>query len=335
MRYGVTFWTEGGKNIGMGHVVRCINMAHALRAFGISVNFLVNNDPAVLEKLDAAGLSHLVMDASGANISDITKDIIVFDTKKDIKRQVRILKDEGKKIVLIDNLNCGQADAVILPSALCRPSEGEGNIFAGNEYVIIGENFHAFKSRGISLSHSLPIKVLVTMGGADPFNLTRQVLAALKDVEDIEVNVVIGPASSAHEEEELYKDSEKFIFHKNVSDMAPLIAGSHLAFTALGTTIFELAFLGVPSVIIANYKEDEQDLKEYSRLGIGIGLGYYKDAAPESIRDTVERFKSDSSLWEMVSGRAKRLSDGRGAFRIAEIIASIGKTLNHGVNISA
>jgi len=316
MRDGVTIWTEGGAYIGMGHLVRCINIAGALDALGIPVRFLVNSDRAVIERLDGAGFAQSACPTGWEHAEGLTHGIVLIDTRKDVTTLISALKGSGKKVVLLDNAVSLGADLVIVPSALYR--EKADKVMGGGEFVIVNEKFRSY--RGPEIRHALPVKVLVTMGGADPFRLTELVLKSLKDMKGVEATTVIGPAFSPERDlKALVRWMPGFRFAEGIKDLSPFMAESPLAITAVGTTIYELACMGVPSILIGNYESDKSDLKGFERLGASISLGHYKDATPEAIRSSVKKFQ-DEAFWRKASERARKLVDGRGAERIASLI---------------
>ena len=93
-----------------------------------------------------------------------------------------------------------------------------------------------------------------------------------------------------------------------------------IAFTALGITTYELAYMGVPSVIIANFRSDEKYLNVFKKLGISLPLGYYNDLTGGDIRRAAGMFVRNKSMLKSMSQKGKRLIDGYGAKRIADII---------------
>src|SRR5574337_149843 len=243
-----------------------------------------------------------------------------MDTKKDVSDKVRLLKENGKKVVLIDNDTPASAlaDKVVLPSALPKRNLSDNAVY-GRDYLIIGDNFRYARRRP---AYSSPLKVLVTMGGSDPNGLTEKVVEALWDFDSIETTVVIGPAAKPSNKLEglVSSGNPRFRFLWNVRDMAPVMASSHLAFTAVGTTIYELAYMGVPSVLIANYPDDEPDLRGFEGLGTSLSLGYFKDVKASDIRVALRRLQMDRAYWELMSTRGRSLTDGMGAQRIALLI---------------
>jgi spore coat polysaccharide biosynthesis predicted glycosyltransferase SpsG len=209
------------------------------------------------------------------------------------------------------------------------------NIKSGGDYVIIGENFLRAKAIARVLGqggpdgpvYGEPLKVLVTMGGSDPNGLAERLTLALMEVDGLQVTVVIGPASTPSPGFRRIIDSppDPFTFLSGVKDLAPYAARADLAFSAMGVTVYELAYMGVPSVLIANYPEDALDIEELELMGICRSLGYYRDVTEEDIRRATGPFIGNRGRLKVISNNARRLIDGRGAERIAEIISGLYK----------
>ena len=334
MRSGVAIWTEGGPAVGMGHVMRCISVAKAFAALGIEVHFYTNageggeggDGGAVEAALTDAGFEHDTLPFDTQEIGRINEEIAVIDTHRDVLRHVIALKEAGTKTVLIDNYSASDmADSVIVPCAATGARPMREGFLRGPDYVIVGENFLKARDAMERPAHSSPLRVLVTMGGADPNNLTETVVEALQVLKDIDVTVVMGPASKKSGRLERLKalGNSRFTFLHGVKDMAPLMNRAHVAFTAPGITVYELAFMGVPSVILGNYSSDRALIRELERLGVCIGLGFYKDTSAFHIGKSVQYFMRDGKRWEEMSRRAATLIDGLGALRIAGAVSAL------------
>jgi len=326
----VTIWTEGGSSIGMGHIARCINLSRTLKDVGIESMYYVNNDLTTMEILKKNDLPYRVApleDVQGLLDED---ELVVIDTKKDLPGQVELLRCRGRKVVLIDNNTAAaeQADLTIMPSIYfdAEKDYASPRSRGGAEYLIIGDNFRAKREESLRLEFSLPLQVLVSMGGADPNHITEKVVAALVGMDMVEVDVVIGNASKPTEG--LYAleraGNANVRFHKHLTDLAPLMTKAHVAFTALGTTINELVFMGVPPIVISNYLDDSHDLGRLRALQVGIAMDHHSDCADVDIMGAVKGFVDDHAGWEMMSMNAAALTDGIGAVRIAALIADLG-----------
>jgi spore coat polysaccharide biosynthesis predicted glycosyltransferase SpsG len=309
----------------MGHVVRGVNIASELKDLGVEVVFFVNDDPAVSQRLRYAGMDFRVapLEDCMGHIQDCSQTV-VFDAKKDISRIAMELKKSGRRVVAVDNLtDTASPDALVVPSVNFRPMEKARNLCYGPAYLVIGRGFTGLRATGQRLGYSLPLRVLVTMGGADPFGLTGKVVSALKDMEGIELTVVLGPATPSYKEVEAIAGERmgRVKILRDVFDMAPYMISTHIAFSAIGTTVYELAFMGVPSILIANYREDEQDLKGFATLGVSLSLGYRERVSDREIWESVGFFKRHRAEWQRMSDAAYSITDGLGASRIAGIIS--------------
>jgi len=328
MRDHVSFWTEGGRGVGMGHLVRSINVALVLERRGVRVGFMVNDDTSAAGRLDDAGLDYVTVPLDGPPYSiDRAGDVVVLDTKRDVGALVGELRDGGRRVALVENPTASEADRFIVPSPVARGFQdiAEERLSAGAEYIILGENILKARASTPKTEWSLPLKVLVTMGGADPFDLAGLVARGLLDLDGIEVTVVLGPACDTSERIKRLAAAGKGRMRTltGVSDLAPLARTSHVAFTAVGTTVYELAYLGVPSILVANYEDDSEYLSAFEDLGISIALGYYGSLDPARIAAAVEEFKCARPMWETMSEKALGLTDGRGAERVAGMIEAL------------
>lgn len=314
----------------MGHVMRCLNIAGALKASGVEVRFYTNSEdgPArpVEEAVRERGFGHSLLEFDASSIDSIAEDMAIIDTQKDIRRHAASLKEAGKRVVLIDNYSASDlADRVIVPYAVRGGRPVEKNFLFGPDYVIAGDNFLMTRDLVPAPRYSHPLRVLVTMGGADPNNLTEMAVEALLVLKDIEVTVVMGPASrnDGKIERIISSDTDRFRVLRSVKDMAPLMRRSHIAITALGMTVYELSLMGVPSIIIGNYPRDRAYIAELERLGVLMGLGFYRDVNAFRIGKSVQFFLRDRLRWEAMSERASSLTDGLGARRIAGEAAAL------------
>ena len=330
----VIIWTEGGEGLGMGHVVRSLNIASQLRKTGLKPSFIINPDETTQKRVMMEGFT-FITNTFDANFKGSSLDllsgtgVVVIDTKRDVSEIVQSLSTKGIKVMLVDNTTPASeyADMVIIPSlippAFEEPSNIESNrVFSGSDYLILGDNFLKVHKEHSSGSYALPLRVLVTFGGADPNDLTSMVVDALCNIKDLDVTVVIGPAFAKRDPYAFSSDCPHVHCVSGLRDLAPLMKKAHVAFTANGTTIYELAFMGVPSLLIANFEADLKELEAYEDLGISKGLGLFSDLTPETIQRSLAGFSSKGFL-ETSSKKARILTDGLGATRVAALVASL------------
>ena len=173
-------------------------------------------------------------------------------------------------------------------------------------------------------------RVLITAGGGDEHNIAGQIAQALLNStpgEDICFGIVSG---SFHPHFQKLKAWEKEcgrirIFH-DVKDMAGLMKECDLAITAGGTTVYELAALGVPFICFS-YAANQEALAEY--IGTHEIAGYagkwHKDrqGTMKKIQELFSDFYKDPQKREEAHTKEIRLVDGQGADRIAQAIRMV------------
>lgn len=117
------------------------------------------------------------------------------------------------------------------------------------------------------------------------------------------------------------KDS-RIVLHEQVSDMAALMSTCDLAFSAGGTTLYELCAIGVPSVSFSMADNQIPGVKAFDDAGLIPWAGdirdneaFYDDAVEKltSLLKNPDARKQQSDLMRMAI-------DGAGARRIADAI---------------
>lgn len=338
----ILFRVNGGKGIGLGHLMREITIAKLLMEFhGAGVRFLVNGDVSVKDILTRYGLPFFTLSAGGQREEEISMIKSIFEEFKfhmiilDLRGVMSInymnsLKSLNVPAVSVDNTSKGAclADINIFPVAyfddkFLSHCDIKGEVYGGAEYVVIDDKFNIPHHGKRKHSQNNALKVLVTFGGTDPNNLTERVVRALVETDlSLQLDVIIGPAfRKGNRFEDLFqKYKEKITLYKNIDNLSGLMSTADIAFTALGITTYELAYMGVPSVIIANFRSDEKYLNVFKKLGISLPLGYYNDLTGGDIRRAAGMFVRNKSMLKSMSQKGKRLIDGYGAKRIADII---------------
>jgi spore coat polysaccharide biosynthesis predicted glycosyltransferase SpsG len=194
-----------------------------------------------------------------------------------------------------------------------------GKKYIGAGYFPLDEEFLKYKPQK---KDKRRFNVLVTMGGSDPNGITLKVVQAFQDLKNIDITVVVGPSFKYKKElENLSKSlSTNFKIEDSKSNMPELMANADLAITAFGITLYELAFMGVPSLVITNFESDERDAKALERLSVCINLGFYRDLSNDYITSAIGRLIEDKTALRTMSENGKRLLDGKGSERVAELL---------------
>ena len=169
--------------------------------------------------------------------------------------------------------------------------------------------------------------VLITTGGGDSENIAGEILKKLYS-DKLVFHLVIGQFHPRFQEMKHLESIYGNIFvHVNVSDMAGLMRTCDLAVTAGGSTIYELAAVGVPFICFS-YARNQEPLTEYIGRKDIAGFAGPWHRSPEK---TMERI---ATLFDELTGSKRRretyvrreraMTDGLGAERLAKALAEGG-----------
>lgn len=316
----IIFWTEAGKNIGLGHIKRCLACAKYFRKKKIKNSFITNNDNYVDRLIKKEGFNTVSL----RNIKDTVDNntLVFFDTKEDVSEEILSLKQNGIKVLLLDNLSKARlySDVVVMPGAHFRMNI-KGKYNYGAKFFPLDEEF--LKRYRKRKAHK-KLNLLVSFGGVDPNNLTIKVIKILKDyLPDIKITVVVGPYFKYKKEikEIIKRLNRRFIF-KVGDSLAKVAHGLDAAITAFGVSLYEFSYLGIPSIIIANYKDDKKWAEILDRIGMSVYLGYYQNLNRQKLYSAIDYLHKPDILSSM-STKCKRIIDGKGTERIYRIIRAL------------
>jgi len=298
--------------IGTGHVMRCLVLAEKLQEKGANIRFICRKHKGhliglittkgfkvlVLEpprKLDAALNDNGYIKWLGVPLSvdayqtkellmNDSVDLLIIDHYAIDKDWEVILKDQAKKIMVIDDLanRKHECDFLLDQNFIADyqnrydflvPSDCK--TFLGPSYVLLRPEFY-LPFRKLKLRTGAVKRILIFFGGIDHSNVTGIALSSFLATghSDIEVDVVVGHSN-------LYKNEiasvcnmyENLHFYCQIDNMAELMNLADLAVGAGGTTTWERCFLGLPSIVISIAENQEEICKSLAKEKVITYLG--------------------------------------------------------------
>lgn len=319
----MVFRTRGNHKQGMGDVIGSLAIADAYRDRNPRdiITFIVDNDKEAIDAVLARAHKVEVVDnlhQEMTHIEEITPDVIVVNMFKNDVERLKYFKQYTLLLVTIDD-----------PSGAARWADIRINPLYYNDDAITDPVYVALRKEFIRANKiSKVIKdrveiILVTQGGADTCGFIPKIIGALDGVEkDCQIDIVIGPAFKHHQElkETIDKSKRKFNIIHNATNMCELMQQSDLAITAGGNTMFELACVGVPGIVLCGEEFEEETAERMEKYGIVENLGFGARVSPEKIYERVRLLMENKSRRAEMSRRGQELIDGRGAERIVELI---------------
>ncbi len=327
----ILFRVDGSRVRGMGHVYRSLAVAEALREGSrAEIAFLMSADHAEgIATVSKSGYPVRVFKSGGLevlidSIQDFAPSVVINDLPLVEETYLRSLARLGTVTInlvdTLDDLERVSRDAQFVISVMNEDRETPEGFYGGPAFAILRRHFQGRER----VFREKPARILLTFGGADPQGLTLKVAKALAPLtREVEVLSVAGPAfPHTHVFEALQRTlGQNLPLVKGVDmQMADLMLDADLVLCSGGMSVYEIAALGAPGVVLAQNAREDRRMREFSRFGTIEYLGLGVDVDETAILDAVRQLLNDPERRREMSGRGRALVDGYGAARAAEIV---------------
>ena len=199
MNKNILIRCDASKEIGLGHITRCLVLANELRDDKNRVYFAIKNYEIAIEKIKEQQFDMIVADDNFDYfkwIEDIIEqqkiDIFIGDVRDGFPIElISYMKNKNILTVAIDEPSEYSKECDLCfypPHASIDKSQYKGKVFQGLEYVILRPEFYEeFEKK----KNEIP-NILVMMGGTDAYNLTLPVIKKIDTYkEDFEISVIL------------------------------------------------------------------------------------------------------------------------------------------------
>jgi UDP-2,4-diacetamido-2,4,6-trideoxy-beta-L-altropyranose hydrolase len=326
------FRCDASPAIGAGHVGRCLALAEELAANGWKVGFVVGPEtlgtfPTLADAKFDIGITDTSGDADGeaAFLRDRHPqgaDLLVVDHYGLDAPFERRCRPWAQQILVFDDATGRSHDCdILVDAAASGPSGYRGRVpehavvLAGPGYALLRRSFTARRAAALARRDGGAVRnILISFGASDPFNATS---AALDAIEGVSADVTVALSSRAP-----HLDAVRACLNRQTrlivdADLAPLAAEADLAIGAPGSSAFERALLGLPSIMVT-LAENQRGIGELLvRAGAAVDAGTPDNGLATRLRHMTERLMGDATMRAGMTQAAQSLVDGQGAIRIA------------------
>ena len=280
--------TDGEENLGMGHIYRCLSLAYHLT--GHEILFVTDENCQL--GLNMIKRSFFPFKTINDNqemlviIESFKPDIVVNDILDTDVNYMLGIKNLVDRVVNFEDKGPGAEYADCVINALYESDKRE-NVYSGFEYYFIRDEFMQAVPKKFSEKVNY---VVILFGGSDPSDLTRKIYPILQDISrqynDIEFHIITG--FGYQHKNEIHNDIDRKIYiHNDVKRVSAYMKNADLAITSQGRTIYELACMGIPSIVLAqNKRETEHVFASIVNGFINLGLGENQDTY--AIKNTID-----------------------------------------------
>lgn len=340
---------DAGRDVGGGHLLRCLALAGEVRARGGEATFVSSIDSEVLRaRVREKGHNLLLLPKVHPDPEDMDRTADVLRERRphwlvldgyhfgpDYQREMR---ETGPRLLVMDDMAhwpSYHADVIVNQNLGAEKGAyacGEGTrLLLGPRYALLREEFLRWRDWKRSIPR-LGRKVLVTLGAGDPDNQTAKVLRALArlasdglpptetfgGLDDLETVAVIGPLNPRGEALHAVGEGSRLnvSFQRSPEDLSPWMAWADVAVSGGGSTCWELAFMGLPNLVLVLAENQRAVAHHLEAAGVSRSLGLSSQVSEERLAAEIESLFEGEDARRRMSEKGRDLVDGGGAARI-------------------
>ncbi len=331
--------------------MRCLALAQEWRDRGGEVTFISHCESAVLRgRIMQEGFDYVSIVNPHPHPSDLRDTLSLISARLNLGHGGNLcarawlvtdgyhltsdyqksIRDAGLHLLVIDDMNHlsrYHADILLNQNLHAQDVEYKGDedtaLLLGSEYVLLRKEFLRHKSKILKGNISGCAKnILVTFGGADPDNLTLKTIQALNAIGDchIKVKVVVGPANQNAGDimKALAVSPRTCELLFDLDDMPKVMAWADMAINGGGSTCWELAYMGVPNIVIVLAENQRRISEALHDAGISINLGWHTNVIKSDIIKNVCRMIQNPHLRKEMAKAGESAVDGKGSCRVVD-----------------
>ncbi len=336
---------DASAQIGMGHVMRCLALAQACHSqCGEAIFAMSVAGGAVANQLERQGVSILRFTGTPGSRADAewtstlarrqqASWVVIDGYQFDGAYQRRLRTGQFSVLAMDDFGHAGHyySDLVVNQNIFAEEvtydnREPHTRLLLGTRYALLRQEFLRHRREPRTRPTNAATNVLVTLGGADPNNITSIVLRAFEVLarHELKIRVVIG-LSNPHrldlerQRQDMQCDVELLAER---ADLPELMAWADIAITGAGATCWELAYMGLPMVTVTLAENQEGIAAGLAKAGAALSAGWGHEVSPADLAGIVHGLLDDPLARRRLAQRARKLVDGRGAQRVLDQMVS-------------
>ncbi len=282
-RRRILFRVIGNDTVGLGHVYRSLSLAHEMTDHEVLFVTDPDNDLAALKLADSeywTGVypKNQIVD----RLVELTPDLVVLDMLDTLAADVDRLHSYGIAVASFEDLGSGSRITNLTVNELYdHPKLSGSNYRWGKEYFFVRDEFNT-ASPGIFRNDVQAL--LLTFGGTDQHNLSKCIFTAIRDVcaqNGIHVHIVTGPGYRRLDElrQEIGETPTVTLIH-STGIISGVMEQCDLAITSNGRTVYELAHMNIPAVVIDQHERENTHHFANEKNGF-LATGLYRPGETE------------------------------------------------------
>jgi UDP-2,4-diacetamido-2,4,6-trideoxy-beta-L-altropyranose hydrolase len=323
-----------GIQTGTGHAMRCLALAQNWKRSGGGATFLLPEGSAGIEqricnegfRVEALAAGSFAGAVVGRMVSR-RPDLAVLDGYAFGAREQQALSESGIATLIVDDyVHATEYPArwilnqnVFAEEKMYVRRGKDSQLLLGPSYALLRKEFQPW----LAWKRKIPVKasrVLITIGGSDPENLSLKVLEALSALGRANLEAVLVVGGSNPHGGMLQSAAERLPLRvrmtQNALDMPALMAWAEVAISGAGGTSYELCYMGLPSLLFVIAENQRGVAEGLSRLSAAVNAGAASEFEKDTFLERMCGLIDSREQREAMSACARNLVDGVGADRV-------------------
>tara|TARA_B100000886_G_scaffold39347_1_gene24328 strand:+ start:12330 stop:13313 length:984 start_codon:yes stop_codon:yes gene_type:complete len=256
----IVFRVIANRKVGLGHVYRALAIANSLKFQKII--FITDNTDAPNVKKIVRNKYRIIKCQKSKIVKEIIKlkpNLVINDILSTYYKDTLDIKKQNIKIINFEDIGVGSkyADATI-NEIYDKPLNTYTNTYWGSKYFFLRDEFK--KVKPVKFKRKIK-NIIITFGGSDQFNLTFKTYEAVKEIckkNLIKIHIVTGPAYRyANTLSKKTIDDHNLEIHNSTGIISKIMTKCDLAICSNGRTVFELAHMNIPSLVIPQHQREQ------------------------------------------------------------------------------
>lgn len=317
-RKKILYRTDAYSEIGTGHVYRGLTLAS--RDTDHEIIFLLNSKYELGKQIIKNYNFKFIEFNENVfeKIDEIRPDIVINDILDTQEDYIKKLKDRNIFVINFEDMGKGAKLADVVFNALYDDIFPYKNHYSGYKYYCLRDEFYDYPPKKIK--HTVD-NILITFGGTDPNNLTEKVCDCILDMGyKGTINIILGLGYIAKEKlEAKYNNYNNITIYKVVKNISQYMYNADIVITSAGRTMYEVASLGTPCIVIAQNDREMKHLFAHTNNGV-VNLGLGKDLTDKFIQENVLEIMNNHELRQEMSNRMLSVDLKNGYNNIVQVI---------------
>ncbi len=343
----IVFRVDSSNRIGSGHVMRCLTLADRLVQESANIRFICRDHPGnmsqmIRERGYPVDMIPMREELSKPKQEYTHSDWLGVSLEHDSSQTLDILRQIGRidwlivdhyaidslwenqmrtivrNLFVIDDLSDRPHDCDILldqnmteynTNRYCDLVSEECLLLFGPQYALLRPQFLRSEYRERERT-GVVRKIMVFFGGVDATGETLKTCRAITSLNNSSFNVdVIAPSANPQQQEiiALCNEHPQLVHYGYVGNMAEMMSQADLAIGAGGTTTWERAWLGLPTIIVVIAQNQMEGAKAMDACGGAWNMGHYADVTESTMRSAIQYAISEPSEISAMSKAAKQV----------------------------